>query len=166
MIDQPDFDDLSERPGYLIRRLHQIHVSMFLEECAEHNLTPLQFAVLTVLRGKQALDQVTIANQIGVDRNTVADVIRRLDKNGLLERPSSVHDKRAKLARITPAGLDVVLKMQPQMVKAQRRLVDPLSEEEYQVFMRLMDKIVAVNNDASRAPMRPMRKPGRTTAKS
>lgn len=154
MTDRSDFDDLSARPGYLIRRLHQIHVGMFLEECAEHNLTPLQYAVLTVLRGDQALDQVTIANQIGVDRNTAADVIRRLEKNGLLERPASEQDKRAKLARITPAGHEVVRKMQPQMIKAQKRLVKPLTDEEYRVLMNLMDKIVTVNNEASRAPLR------------
>lgn len=160
MTDQFDFDDLSARPGYLVRRLHQIHVGMFLEECAEHKLTPLQYAVLTVLRGGMALDQVTVANQIGVDRNTAADVIRRLESNGLLDRPGNDQDKRTKLARITQAGLEVVESMQPQMIKAQRRLVSPLTNEEYQVFMRLMEKIVTVNNEASRAPLRPKRKSG------
>ncbi len=99
-----DLINLCDRPGYLIRRLHQIHVALFLEECREFNLTPVQFAVLTVLVAGETLDQVTIANLIGADRNTVADVIRRLERRGLLDRPPSVSDKRVKLARITAQG--------------------------------------------------------------
>lgn len=149
-----DFSLLGDRPGYLIRRLHQIHVGLFLEECAEYNLTPVQFGVLTVLSDDRELDQISIATELGVDRNTTADVIRRLERRGLLTRPESTADKRTKLARITPAGLSVVEQMQPQMIEAQKRLVGALSEEEYASLMSLMNKLVNANNDASRAPMR------------
>ena len=150
-----DFTNLWDRPGFLIRRLHQIHVALFLEECSEFNITPLQFAVLTVLYDRETLDQVTIANQIGADRNTVADVIRRLERRGLLERPVSVADKRAKLARITDEGHLFVEAVQPRMIAAQRRLTKPLEREEYDVLMKLMRNLMQENNEASRAPMRP-----------
>ena len=150
-----DFTSLWDRPGFLIRRLHQIHVALFLEECRAFNITPLQFAVLTVLYDRETLDQVTIANQIGSDRNTVADVIRRLERRGLLERPASVTDKRAKLARITDKGCVFVEAVQPKMIDAQRQLTMPLDREEYDVLMKLMRKLILENNDASRAPMRP-----------
>ena len=61
-----DFSELWSRPGYLVRRLHQIHVAIFLEECSEFNLTPVQFGVLTVLYEGEALEQSTIAKQIGI----------------------------------------------------------------------------------------------------
>jgi DNA-binding MarR family transcriptional regulator len=149
-----DFTDLWERPGFLIRRLHQIHVAMFLDECSEFNLTPVQFAVLTVLFEQGTLDQITIANLTGFDRNTVADVIRRLEQRGLLQRPASVADKRAKLAQITDQGREFVNAAQPAMIKAQRRLVKPLDDEEYSTLMVLMDKLLRANNEASRAPLR------------
>ena len=44
-----NFENLSDRPGHLIRRLHQIHVAMFLNKCSDFNLTPVQFGILTVL---------------------------------------------------------------------------------------------------------------------
>ena len=50
---------LWERPGYLIRRLHQIHVAIFLEECADHGITPVQYAVMTALLTHPGADQVT-----------------------------------------------------------------------------------------------------------
>lgn len=150
-----DFTSLWGRPGYLVRRLHQIHVAMFLEECSDFNVTPVQFAVLTVLYNEKTLDQVTIANQIGVDRNTVADVIRRLERRGVLERPASIADKRAKLARITKEGRIFVESVQPAMIRAQRRLVKTLSDDEHDTLMTLLGKLIQENNESSRAPMRP-----------
>ena len=154
-----DFTNLWNRPGFLIRRLHQIHVAMFLEACEEFNVTPVQFGVLTVLNAhavnsEDALDQVTIANSIGVDRNTAADVIRRLETRGLLQRPVSVTDKRAKLAKITERGREFVTSVQPAMIDAQRRFTSPLSREENDLLMGLLRKLINENNDASRAPLR------------
>jgi hypothetical protein len=40
---------LSTRPGFLVRRLHQIHISLFMEACAEFRITPLQYSVLSIL---------------------------------------------------------------------------------------------------------------------
>ena len=149
------FQNLADRPGHLIRRLHQIHVALFLEECGKHDLTPVQVGVLTVLVDGEVRDQVTIAAMIGVDRNTAADVIRRLAKRALLERPDNPKDKRTKLAKITHDGIKLVEKVQPGMVKAQIRLIDPLTDEEYALFMKLTQKLISANNLSSRAPWRP-----------
>jgi DNA-binding MarR family transcriptional regulator len=154
-VDDSFFQNLADRPGHLIRRLHQIHVALFLDECGKHDLTPVQFGVLTVLVDGEVRDQVTIAAMIGVDRNTAADVIRRLAKRALLERPDNPKDKRTKLAKITHDGIKLVEKVQPGMVKAQIRLIDPLTDEEYALFMKLTQKLISANNLSSRAPWRP-----------
>jgi DNA-binding MarR family transcriptional regulator len=149
-----DFSNLWSRPGHLIRRLHQIHVAIFLEECEEFNLTPVQFGVLTVLYDQDVLDQVTIANQLGVDRNTAADVIRRLERRALLERPASVEDKRSKLACITAAGRKLVDAVQPHMIRAQERLVGTLDDDELSIVMDLMGKLILNNNEGSRTRLK------------
>lgn len=126
-----------------------------MEECGKHDLTPVQFGVLTVLLDGEVRDQVTIAALIGVDRNTAAEVIRRLAKRALLERPDDPKDKRTKLAKITQDGKKLVEKVQPGMVKAQVRLIDPLSDDEYALFMELTQKLISANDLSSRAPWRP-----------
>lgn len=150
-----NFEFLKDRPGHLIRRLHQIHVAIFLEECEQHNLTPVQFGVLTVLGDDAVRDQVTIAQMIGVDRNTAADVIRRLANRGLLTRPENVKDKRTKLAKITELGKQLVKDVEPGMISAQLKLTSVLSEDEYSQFMRLALKLVNANDHNSRAPWKP-----------
>lgn len=150
-----DLSDLWHRPGYLIRRLHQIQVAMFLEECAEFNITPVQFGVLTVLHDGEPRDQGSIATQLGVDRNTVADVIRRLERRGLLKRLEATVDRRTKPARITNEGAAFVDAVQPAMERAQRRFISPLQKEDQNRLMELMRELVEENNEAGRAPLHP-----------
>ncbi|MDG1737175.1 MAG: MarR family transcriptional regulator [Paracoccaceae bacterium] len=154
--DIENFDNLADRPGHLIRRLHQIHVAIFLEECSEQNLTPVQFGVLTVLESGAPRDQVTIARRIGVDRNTAADVIRRLEKRKLLERPGDPTDKRTKLAKITKSGKEMVEAVKPGMMRAQTRLIGALSNEEYAQYIQLTQKLLDANDQSSRVPWKPL----------
>ena len=147
------YSDLWSRPGFLVRRLHQIHVGLFLEECRGFEMTPVQFALLTVLASGQAMDQVTLSNAVGIDRTSGADVIRRLTRRGLLARKESPGDRRAKLVEITDAGRAFVEQMQPQMERAQERFLEPLSEDERAAFLAMMKRMISANNDASRAPL-------------
>jgi DNA-binding MarR family transcriptional regulator len=127
---------------------------MFLEECEEFNLTPVQFGVLTILYDRAVLDQVTIANQLGVDRNTTADVIRRLERRGLLVRSISLEDKRAKLACINAEGRELVDAAKPYMIRAQERLVSSIDDDELSAVMEIMGKLVLSNNEGSRTRLK------------
>jgi MarR family transcriptional regulator, lower aerobic nicotinate degradation pathway regulator len=55
---------LEERPGFLIRRLHQIHVALFQEKCAAFDVTPLQYSLLTALAQCGTADQTTLAAEV------------------------------------------------------------------------------------------------------
>lgn len=99
------------------------------------------------------MDQLTLSTAVGVDRVSGADVIRRLERRGLLERNPSEKDKRAKLIKITDAGKIYTNHVRPLMASAQTKLVEPLSADEREEFLRLIKKLVDANNKSSRAPM-------------
>ena len=82
-------------------------------------------------------------------------------KRELLERPDNPTDKRTKLAKITLAGRQLVEKVKPGMVKAQTRLIDPLTDEEYALYMALTQKLISANDHSSRAPWRPNQQPSK-----
>lgn len=146
------YDDLWDRPGYLVRRLHQIHLGLFAEECGQ-NLTAVQYAVLTMLCDGEEYDQLTLSRAVGIDRTSGADVIKRLVRRGLVVRETSLRDRRAKIVRINDAGRAFVKEMRPAMERAQDRFVEPLSADERARFMQYMRRLIRANNDASRAPM-------------
>lgn len=147
------FRELWNRPGYLIRRLHQIHLGLFAEECRDEDVTPVQFGMLSVLASGAEMDQLSLSTSVGVDRVSGADVIKRLERRGLLQRKRSEVDRRARVISITPLGTDFVENVRPKMARAQAKLVAPLTEDELAELERILKKMIDANNDASRAPL-------------
>ena len=147
------FRELWNRPGYLIRRLHQIHLGLFAEECREEDVTPVQFGMLSVLASGAEMDQLSLSTSVGVDRVSGADVIKRLERRGLLQRKQSEVDRRARVISITPIGAEFVENVRPKMARAQAKLVAPLTEDELAELERILKKLIDANNDASRAPL-------------
>lgn len=148
------YTDLWSRPGFLIRRLHQLHVAVFLEECGEFDVTPVQYAVLSVLYRGSALDQVSVAAEVGIDRNNAADVLRRLERRGFVERVPSAKDRRAVLNAITDAGCRFVEDAHGAMESAQDRFTSGLSKRERERLMDLLQKVMLDNNDSGRAKLK------------
>jgi DNA-binding MarR family transcriptional regulator len=99
------FAEVQTTPGHLLRRFQQIAVSMFLKECREYDLTPLQYAALAALSVSDPLDQVTLGGMIALDRTTISVVIRNLEARELVVRETSTRDRRSKMIRISPAGV-------------------------------------------------------------
>jgi DNA-binding MarR family transcriptional regulator len=143
------------RPGYLLRRLHQIHYALFFEECAEFDITPVQYGLLTTLSANPDLDQNSIARELGIDRTNVADVINRLSRRGLVERRRGEVDKRTMLARLTPAGKRVTKDMYLAMQKAQERLLEPLLPAERHAFISTLIRLIDGNNHLGRTIFSP-----------
>jgi len=106
-------NDLSSMPGHLIRRVHQISMAIFAEECAASGLTSVQFAALTAIRENQDVDATRLSSLIAFDRSTLGDVLERLEAKGWIMRSPSPQDKRIKLLRLSPTGAAVLDGAQP-----------------------------------------------------
>jgi len=142
----------AEPPGYYIRRLQQIAVAIFLQETDAHGVTPIQYAALQQVDRSPGTDQRTLAAMIGLDTSTVAGVVDRLEARGLLQRSASPADRRVRLLTLSEAGRALLEGIEPDMWRAQQRILAPLNEHEQQEFMRLLRVLVTANNEASRAP--------------
>ena len=59
--------DFQHAPGHLIRRAHQLAVAIFMEETAEFDVTPVQFAILNALIDVPGEDQVTLSGHVAFD---------------------------------------------------------------------------------------------------
>ena len=143
------------RPGYLLRRLHQIHYALFFEECAGFDITPVQYGLLTTLSLNPDLDQNSLARELGIDRTNVADVLNRLARRGLLERCRSPNDGRMVLARLTRPGERLTRKMYRPMRRAQKRLLEPLLAQERNALIITLIRLINGNNHLGRAIFQP-----------
>jgi len=147
------FTRLASRPGFLIRRLHQIHYAMFFEECQTRDVTPIQFGILSVVESQPGLDQTSLGKEIGLDRTTTADVVKRLVQRGLLSRQTHPSDKRMRQLHITQEGATTVAALRAGMARAQERLLTPLRPAERVMFMDMMTILVNANQHYG-SPMR------------
>jgi DNA-binding MarR family transcriptional regulator len=144
---------LWSRPGFLLRRLNQIHYALFLEECSRYNITPVQYGLLTALSIRGHLDQSSLAAELGLDRTNIADVLRRLETRGLVKRSQDIKDRRVRIAKITAKGRDITARMFPSMQRSQDRLLAPLTQPERDKFMATLVRLIEANNAYGRATL-------------
>lgn len=158
VTDDTQFDPAKQvlwsRPGYLIRRLNQIHYALYFEECKGFDITPVQYGVLTTLSLQPWLDQTGLALALGLDRTTTADVLTRLEEKALVERRVNPQDKRSRQARTTDEGHRIMGLLQGSMARSQERLLEPLSKEDQATFKRLLSKLVDANNQYGRTRLK------------
>lgn len=142
---------LTERPGFLIRRLHQIHVALFSETCGAFDLTPVQYSLLSALAERGSADQTTLAADVFLDRTTTTGALKRLASRKLIERAVNDLDRRARACRITPAGLALLARMEPMARSAHLKTVAQLSGREQKSLIAMMQQIVRHSADESGA---------------
>jgi len=132
---------LLERPGVLVRRLHQVHSAMFQEECSAFGVTPVQYSLLSLAEAAPGLDQGSAAAGLRLDRFTTADVIRRLVAAGLL-RVAAGTDRRMRLLFLTAKGKRTLAAMQESATRAHDRLVAPLPPAQRETLLKLLRRLV------------------------
>jgi DNA-binding MarR family transcriptional regulator len=135
--------NFTEAPGHLIRRAHQLAVAIFMEETAEFDATPVQFAILSALIDQPGEDQVTLSGRVAFDPATLGSVIGRLEAKGWVRRAADPADRRRKLLWITPSGAQIAVQMKRAVGRAQQRIVGPLEQDEQAQLGLLLGKLIA-----------------------
>lgn len=150
-------EDLYRRPGFLIRRAHQIAVSIFLQETAELGITTTQYGAMVILRARADLDQVGLATLVGTDRSTTALVVGKLEVAGLVERHTDPTDKRRNVLALTPAGHTMLDRLAEPAKRTRDREMAAFSPDDARQFVDLLQKFVDTFNENTRAPIKPGR---------
>jgi DNA-binding MarR family transcriptional regulator len=148
-------DAVYTKPGYLFRRMQQIAVAIFVEECKAFDLTPVQYAALVAIRTHPGIDATRLSAVIAFDRSTLGSVIERLQAKAYVARKPSPDDKRIKLLYLTKAGEALLRDIMPSVDRAQARMLQPLKAGDRKILLALLTQLVDLNNQASRVPLRP-----------
>lgn len=147
-------DDVYTKPGYLFRRMQQIAVAIFVEECKDFDLTPVQYAALVAIRTHPGIDATRLSLVIAFDRSTLGNVIERLEAKSFIERRAGAADRRVKSLHLTSAGKAMLHKVRLAVDRAQERMLAPLQPAERTTLMELLARLVDLNNESSRVPLR------------
>jgi DNA-binding MarR family transcriptional regulator len=128
-------------PGHLLRRCQQRAVDLFTAELGEAGPTPRQFALLVCIRQNPGATQIELVRFSGIDRSTVAEMLRRLLNRGWVARQKTAGDKRANALRLTAAGEAMLAHAIPVVAKVQERILAPIPRGRRKELIRLLNLI-------------------------
>lgn len=143
------------RPGFLLRRAHQLSVGLFESGCRELALTPPQYGVLTVVAHAGGCDQATVARALAFDRVTTLRIVRGLQARGLVTREPSTADGRRLQLVLTDSGAAMLVRARELAADVTEQLMAPLRSAEREQLQGLLRKLCAGLESQARTRLRP-----------
>ena len=95
---------LDRSPVHLLHRASSGRRFVFAMGVETNDLTARQLAVLLAVADNEGLSQTDLVERTGVDRSTLADIVKRLKGKGLLQRKRTKEDARAYAVKLTEEG--------------------------------------------------------------
>lgn len=127
---------------HMLHRAGQAADEIFAGSVGVDNLTPRQFAVLKAAADMKEPSQTDLVDRTGIDRSTLADIVRRLVEREFLSRSRARHDARAYVVKVTGAGQSAIKRAEPAARKTDDRLLAALSPSERAAFLKALGRIV------------------------
>lgn len=113
---------LSGSLTHLLHRACQVADSIFNEEAGKTGLTTRQFAVLIAVANNRDISQTGLVTVTGIDRSTVAEIVKRLLRRGVIKRKRTRLDARAYAVRLTEEGETLLRDAEPAAKRAESRI--------------------------------------------
>lgn len=115
---------------------------MFAQAFADESITPRQKAALIMLYQQPGLNQHALADRLFMDRNTVAEMARRLEIAGLILRIPACGDQRAYELFLTHEGAGLLDRVMPRDVRLEQQVMERLPAEYRPLFMKCIRLLI------------------------
>ena len=140
-------DRLQGSALHLLHRAGQCAGDIFHNEMTTGDLTPRQFAVLVAVSQNEGLSQTNLVRLTGIDRSTLADIVRRMLRKNLLQRRRTKDDARAYSVKLTEEGWETLRAYEPKVDRVDATVLSVLPEASRQRFLDELSLIVNALSD-------------------
>jgi DNA-binding MarR family transcriptional regulator len=135
--------ELAQTPSHLMRRCQQFLGDVYARETGDRDLTKQQYLVLAALEQHDGVSQTALVEATGIDRSTLAEMVRRMLERGLLSRKRTEEDARANAVGITQAGRRALKVARLAAERAERAILEALPVPERTRFVKSLALIAA-----------------------
>ncbi len=132
---------VEDHVGFLLRRAHQRHVSLFAAAVAHAELTPTQFTALLKTAQLGRITQNHLGRLAAMDPATIQGVVQRLIARGLMRRGRDLMDRRTAVLEPTEAGVALITSVVACGWQAHEAALAPLTPEERVELFALLRKM-------------------------
>lgn len=129
--------------GYQINHLARLLAAALRARIEPVGVAPGQFAQLLALFEDDALTQSELCDRVRIDQSTMAHTLKRMERDGLVDRRPDQIDRRRAVITLTPRSR----RIQPALVKAASEVnalaTHGLTESDVEAYMRITAKLIA-----------------------
>ncbi|MFT4228752.1 MAG: MarR family transcriptional regulator [Microbacterium sp.] len=136
--------------GYLIRRAQQVHVAAWARLVSTET-SSVQYAIIATLDRLGPRSQRQLCDEIDLDRSTIADLVTRMERRGLVRRDRDPADARRKTVTLTPLGHREHERLRPLADEVEHALTDRLTTADRDVLRRTLRLLLESAPDDSPA---------------
>ncbi len=144
----------SDELHFLLRKAHTVTTHQIMAQTAKLGLTPGQPKVLEYLLEHDGSCARAICQEFAIDKSTMASILPRMEKAGLVRREASEADRRSSLIWLTDKGRELALDAKRAILSVDASLTQGVSPEDLAACERVLANIVA-NAESNLADNRP-----------
>ena len=131
--------ELRNKAFHLLRQLFQQHTARW--QHALPDLTKPQYAVMRAIAECPGIEQVNLMEAAVSTKATLAEMLSRMEKRGLVRRENDPLDKRRRFVYLTPEGEALKVSM-PLGNRVDEEFLGRLNDEERAQFALLIKKMM------------------------
>ena len=147
-MEQPSTDARSPRDtgpdgytGFLVRRAQQAHVAAWQRQVSSE-ISSVQFGVLSTLAARPGASQRDLQDALDLDRSTIADLVSRLERHGLVERVRAAEDRRRNVLHLSADGRSAHESLRPRVDLVEDTLTGHLTADERDRLQELLRRVL------------------------
>ncbi|MCW4386201.1 MarR family transcriptional regulator [Salinibacterium sp. SYSU T00001] len=126
--------------NHALRRAYQAYNALW-QEYASADISPVQFGVLHALCENGGLPQNQLAQLAHLDKSTLAELLRRMERQGVVATERDTKDRRRKTVTVTEQGRSIHQELRPASIRVNELLTSALSPQEILLLDTLLTKI-------------------------
>jgi DNA-binding MarR family transcriptional regulator len=141
-------DDIDRSIIHILHRASQRAAEIFAVETRDFDLTARQYAVITTVAQHEGLSQTDLVRLTGIDRSTLADVVHRLLRRGIIERERTMEDGRTYAVRLSSEGRELLEAIKPYARRADRAVLSYLGEGKGNAAAEVLGRLLHRGEDS------------------
>lgn len=133
----------AESIGYLVNELARAFARSLMHRLTGHGIALGQFPLLLVLWEEEGLTQSEIARRLDIEQPTVANTLKRMERDGLVVTAPDPNHGRQVLISLTDKARALKIPLTDEAQAVNRRAAATLSPQEVADFIRTLEQMRA-----------------------
>ena len=132
--------DVDREIGYLLKRTQQALRGRIDAALRSLSVTTPQYAVLSSLEAGAELSSAELARRSFVTPQTMNEIVRLLEKNGMVERRGSKGNARMRIVQLTPHGRGSLKRCHQKVREVEDQMLAGIKTRDIARISKLMER--------------------------